>query len=175
MSKTRDDVKATTSTDGLRVERHFTQPETDPFDTVTWELREARIGSGEVALGGRIGLDGFGLTDYSLTARGRSMRLRYPTGFNSTVDMDLALTGPIDAPRLAGTVDVLRVAYLGEADPSTSIFGLASGSPASTTPLTSVPAAIAAEGTSIALDIQVTAPRMPVIDCAVGDSSARSR
>jgi hypothetical protein len=123
----------------------------------------ARIGSGDVVFGGSIALDGYQLADYNLTATGRSMRLRYPTGFNSTVDMRLFLTGPRDAPLLTGTVDVLRVALVGASQSSGGLLGFATaGTPG-------VPAAAAASpavrsGIPLALDIQVTAPRMRVID-----------
>ncbi|HTR73150.1 MAG TPA: hypothetical protein VMG80_06085, partial [Solirubrobacteraceae bacterium] len=32
---------------GLTIERRYTTPDTDPFDAVEWELRDARIGHGE--------------------------------------------------------------------------------------------------------------------------------
>jgi ribonucleoside-diphosphate reductase alpha chain len=38
---------STKDTVGLTVRRLFTSPDIDPFDTVEWELRDARIGSGE--------------------------------------------------------------------------------------------------------------------------------
>ena len=60
-----------------------------------------RIGQGEVDFGGSIGLDGYKLTDYALTATGRSMQLRYPAGLQSTVNMDLVLTGNYRTPRLS--------------------------------------------------------------------------
>ena len=36
-----------TATDALTVHRFFTAPGTHPFDTVEWELRDARIGHGD--------------------------------------------------------------------------------------------------------------------------------
>ncbi len=41
---------STKDTLGLTVRRLFTSPDIDPFDTVEWELRDARIGSGERAV-----------------------------------------------------------------------------------------------------------------------------
>jgi len=38
---------STKDTVGLTVRRLFTSPDIDPFDTVEWELRDARIGSSE--------------------------------------------------------------------------------------------------------------------------------
>jgi hypothetical protein len=120
-----------------------------------------RIGSGDVDFGGTIALEGYLLSQYNVTARGRSMRLRYPEGFNSTVNMDLLLSGPLRAPRLTGTVDVLNVTYTGRAQSDAALFGLAGvggfGSP------TLAPTPIASSAIPLVLDIQVTAPRMPLI------------
>jgi ribonucleoside-diphosphate reductase alpha chain len=44
--KTSDGLQAP-RTAGLRVERYFTRPEVDPFVDVDWEVRDARIGSGD--------------------------------------------------------------------------------------------------------------------------------
>ena len=44
--KTSDGLQAP-RTAGLRVERYFTRPEVDPFADVDWEVRDARIGSGD--------------------------------------------------------------------------------------------------------------------------------
>jgi hypothetical protein len=123
----------------------------------------ARIGSGDVVFGGNIALDGYQLADYNLTATGRSMRLRYPAGFNSTVDMRLFLTGPRDAPLLTGTIDVLRVALVGASQSSGGLLGFATAGTAGV-PVAAAPAPVASSGIPLALDIQVTAPRMRVID-----------
>ena len=122
-----------------------------------------RIGSGEVTFGGSLALDGYRLTEYNLTATGRSMRLRYPTGFNSTVDMRLFLTGPRDAPMLTGAIDVLRVSLVGASQPGTSLLGFATSSTPAT-PGATESAPTVSTGTSIGLDLRVTAPRMRVID-----------
>ena len=123
----------------------------DPVDGLT-----GTIGNGLVTFGGNISVDGYRLSQFNLTARGNSMRLRYPVGFNSTVNMDLVLGGPIAAPRLTGTVDVLRISLLSSADPGLLSFAAIGAGAASTGP--SVDPAVAG-GTSIALDIQVNAPR----------------
>jgi len=118
-----------------------------------------RVANGDVEFGGTITLDRYMLSRFNLTATGRSMRLRYPEGFNSTVDMDLVLTGPYTGPVLAGTVDVLRVSAFGQLDPESALLGFSGGgllsendppAPAGTMPL--------------ALDIQVTAPRLTFIN-----------
>lgn len=127
-----------------------------------------RIGSGDVAFGGSIVLDGFTPVEYNLTASGRSMRLRYPAGFNSTVNMDLQMLGPIGSPRLVGDIDVLRVALAGSGEQTANLFGLATasvGGGSATAPSVGLPTPIApVSGTQLALDIRVSAPRTTFID-----------
>lgn len=121
-----------------------------------------RIGSGDVAFDGSISLDGYRLGEFNMSARGRSMRLRYPAGFNSTVDMNLLLTGSSDQPLLTGTIDVLRVAFAGTTSGS-GLLGLATaGTTGAGIPATEASAVDG--GTGLALDIQVAAPRMPFIN-----------
>jgi hypothetical protein len=124
-----------------------------------------RIGAGDVTFGGTITREGYRLAEYNLTARGRSMTLRYPRGFNSTVNTDLVLTGPLRAPRLTGRIDVLRVRLTGGGDPA--FFGLAAAGTAgagTTTLGGGATATLSNEGTPIVLDIQVSAPRIRFID-----------
>ncbi|MGE5360125.1 MAG: translocation/assembly module TamB domain-containing protein, partial [Bacteroidales bacterium] len=71
----------------------------------------AQVGGGAVTFGGRVDLIGFTPTQWALTASGDNLRLRYPEGFTSTVDVDLALTGPYGSPLLKGTVNVLSAVY----------------------------------------------------------------
>lgn len=66
----------------------------------------ARLGGGLIRFGGRIGLDGYRPGDFNVTAVGENMRIRYPEGFRSVVDADLALRGPFELPVLSGTVNV---------------------------------------------------------------------
>ena len=63
-----------------------------------------RLGGGNVTFGGRIGLNGFALGDLSLTATGERMSVRYPEGFRSIIDADLALQGTTSALVLSGNV-----------------------------------------------------------------------
>lgn len=71
------------------------------FDDIT-----ARIGRGDVRFGGVVGLEGFLPSTLDLTASGVGMELRYPEGFRSLLDADLALRGTLSAPVLSGTVHV---------------------------------------------------------------------
>ena len=68
------------------------------------ETLAGRMGGGEVRFGGRIGIREGTPESYNLTAVGHDMRVRYPEGFRSQVDTDLALRGPVGAPVLTGTV-----------------------------------------------------------------------
>lgn len=121
-----------------------------------------RVGAGDVTFDGNIAMDGYRVSELNLTASGRSMTLRYPDGFKSTVDMDLFLTGPLDAPRLTGSVDVLRATYVGRVQADAGLLGLSAVEPLEVSDEPLVPEA-AAPG-AIALDVQVTAPRMTFID-----------
>jgi translocation and assembly module TamB len=122
-----------------------------------------RIGTGNVVFGGTISVDGYALSQYDIRAAGRSMRLRYPAGFTSTVNMDLSLVGPVSSPRLTGLIDVLRITF-DEGQSDAGLFGLAAagaggvgGSGASLAPVTE-------DGTPLALDIQVSVPRLWFIE-----------
>lgn len=102
----------------------------------------ATMGDGEVTFGGGIALDGFHIASYNLTANGRTMRLRYPEGFVSTVDASLALTGAAKTPTLSGTVDVIDSNYTRQID--SDLLGLATASgglQTGSSPLAGAPAA----------------------------------
>ena len=71
----------------------------------------ARLGGGAVKFGGRIGLSGYQLSEFDVTATGEDMRLRYPEGMRSVVDAKLALQGPATAPVLSGTVNVKSASW----------------------------------------------------------------
>ena len=64
----------------------------------------ARLGGGLVRFGGRIGLSGFTPGEIDITAAGEDMRLRYPEGFRSVIDADLALRGTSESAVLSGGV-----------------------------------------------------------------------
>ncbi len=66
----------------------------------------ARLGGGPIKFGGRIGLFGYRLSEFDLTATGEEMRLRYPEGMRSLVDGTLTLQGPAEAPVIGGTLTV---------------------------------------------------------------------
>ena len=89
------------------------------FDEVT-----AQLGGGRLLFGGRVGLRGYGLGDFNLTAQATGMNLRYPAGIRSTADADLTLTGSAAAPTLGGTVFVREAIWLDLLGPGTSLLAL---------------------------------------------------
>jgi hypothetical protein len=89
---------------------------------------KGRLGGGDVTFGGRIGLNGFALGDVSLTATGERMSVRYPEGFRSIIDADLALQGTTSALVLNGTVVVHDGVWSKRIETSPDIFNLAGGS-----------------------------------------------
>jgi hypothetical protein len=85
-----------------------------------------RMGGGEVKFGGRVGLKGTQVDSYAVTAVGREMRVRYPEGFRSLIDADLALRGAATNPILTGTVQVRDALWVRSIETEgTGIFGLA--------------------------------------------------
>jgi len=120
-----------------------------------------RMGNGEVRFGGRIGIRAGSLESYNLTAVGRDMRVRYPEGFRSQVDADLALRGPVGSPLLTGTVHVKDALFIKSVDTEgTGIFGLAASSGAS--PVAA--AAAAPSGFPLRFDLKIEAPSALRID-----------
>ena len=119
-----------------------------------------RMGGGEVRFGGRIGIRDGTLESYNLTAVGRDMRIRYPEGFRSQVDTDLALRGPVGAPVLSGNVHVKDALFIKSVDTEgTGLFGLA----ASAGPATATPTA-APSGFPLRFDLKIDAPSALRID-----------
>jgi translocation and assembly module TamB len=116
----------------------------------------AEMGGGKVTFGGVISMADYKLGEFDLTATGRDLRLRYPRGFASTVDMRLTLTGPVRSPVLGGTVEVLESIYTGRFSADIGVLGLAAGG--SGPGVISLPAEASAT-LPMALDIDVIAPR----------------
>jgi translocation and assembly module TamB len=109
----------------------------------------ARLGGGNVTLGGRIALEGFAPGPLSLTAVGEGMRVRYPEGFSSIVDADLALRGDGSAPTLSGTVTVHSALWTRRFEPNAFAF---TGSTAI------VGGGAVAETIPLRFDLQIDAP-----------------
>lgn len=103
------------------------------FDAHGIQLDEltASVGGGPVQFGGRVNLDGYLPGDLNVLITGQNMRLRYPEGIQSTVDVDLTLRGNVQAPVLGGLVTVQSAVWTRVLDAPGSIFDLASRTPAS--------------------------------------------
>jgi autotransporter translocation and assembly factor TamB len=110
----------------------------------------ARLGGGDVRFGGRIAMKGYVPSEFGLTASGERMRLRYPEGFRSEIDADLALRGPIADPILSGTVAVRDAVFSRRFDWSPELLGT----------FTSQSGSIAPPEGSLPLryDLRITAP-----------------
>jgi hypothetical protein len=111
----------------------------------------ARLGGGLVHFGGRIGLAGFAPGDLDLTATGEDMHLRYPEGFRSVVDADLALRGRADAPHLSGAVLIKSAVYTRRFETSLNFLELAGRATPVATPT-------AASGVPLQFDVRLVAP-----------------
>jgi hypothetical protein len=145
--------------------RHFSLP--NALDAINGTLRfdaggirlddvSATMGGGRVQFGGRIGFEGYLPGDLDVTARGQDMRLRYPEGIRSVVDMDLSIRGNYKTPTLGGTVTVKNAVWNRRIDAPGSIFDLASrrGS-------TAAAPSVAAEPTAavpLRFDVQILVP-----------------
>ena len=81
-----------------------------------------KLGGGAVKFAGRIGMNGYDLSEFDVVATGDDMRLRFPEGMRSVVDATLALQGPANAPILTGTVVVQNASWTSGFD-STAMFG----------------------------------------------------
>jgi len=125
------------------------------FDTggASLEGVSARLGGGPVRLGGRVTFAGLTPTEFNVTATGYEMRIRYPEGFRSIIDAQLALRGPVAQPTLSGTVTVRDAVLTRTIDTSgTGVFGLAAGG------LPAGGAASTEAGYPLLFDLRVEAP-----------------
>lgn len=152
------------SVDNGRV-RHFDLPHgleaidgTVIFDTTGLRLDglTARMGGGDIRFGGRVGFRGLMPDELNVTAIGTDMRLRYPEGFTSVVDTDLALRGTVESPLLTGTVRVDRAVWSRRFEGGAEFLSLGGDAGA--------PAAPAAPVIPLQYDVRVIAPSTLQID-----------
>ncbi len=118
------------------------------------------MGEGPMSFTGGITLNSdYEIERYDLGASGRSIHLRVPRGLASTVNAQLALTGPATGPILSGTVDVLTATYRPPGETITDLLVMAAGG----TTEEYVPPAPPGRPSGVALgyNIQVYAPVMP--------------
>jgi hypothetical protein len=114
-----------------------------------------KLGGGPVTFGGRIGINGYELSEFDVTASGKDMRLRFPEGMRSVVDATLALQGPPASPLLSGTVTVQNAAWTSGFDSTATMFSR----PSDDTVLPA-PAGALASGVTVPLryDVRIVAP-----------------
>jgi autotransporter translocation and assembly factor TamB len=120
-----------------------------------------RMGGGEVRISGRIGTKGATINSYALTAVGRDMRVRYPEGFRSLIDADIALRGASTNPTLTGTVHVKDALFVRTIDTDTAdVFGLAavSGSKPGGAGAPAPAASSASSAFPLRFDVRIDAP-----------------
>jgi hypothetical protein len=115
-----------------------------------------RLGGGAVKFGGRIGINGYELSEFDVTATGTDMRLRFPEGMRSVIDATLALQGPPTSPLLSGTVTVRSATWTSGLSNASGMFSLASED----VPGLPTPAGAIAGSSSPPLryDLQIVAP-----------------
>jgi translocation and assembly module TamB len=120
----------------------------------------ARLGGGAVRFGGRIGLAAYQLSEFDVTAVGQDMNLRYPEGMRSSVDAELALQGPANAPTVTGLVNVKSASWARGFGASGGLFsGLAGGEAAAPAVEGQVAAA-----SNVRFDVRLVAPSTLRID-----------
>ncbi|MCC7123793.1 MAG: translocation/assembly module TamB domain-containing protein [Acidobacteria bacterium] len=114
-----------------------------------------RLAGGPVQFGGRIGLRGYVLSEFDVTAAATDMRLRFPEGMRSLVDADLALRGPTTALVLSGVVNVKNALWTRPFDTSGGFFDLSGGADV----IPSIEGAVAERSASqLSYDIRLIAP-----------------
>lgn len=114
-----------------------------------------RVAGGPVRFSGRVGLSGYQLSEYDVSASAANMRLRFPEGMRSVVDAELSLRGPTTAPVLGGQVTVNSAIWSRPFDTTGGLFGLSGGGdqiPAVEGALADVPAG------ALRYDIRLVAP-----------------
>lgn len=155
-------------TDGRLRHSSFSHSLTDINGTIVFDrgsvaldALSGRLGDGRVQFGGVILLDGASVSEFNVRALGTAMNLRYPEGFRSTVNADLSLTGPPDAPRLSGTVDVLRANYRPPLDPSAGLLGYVTAASGQLRVEETLPTPPEPTGFPVVFDVRLVATRLP--------------
>jgi translocation and assembly module TamB len=123
-----------------------------------------RNGSGDIRFGGTIGLAGFLPGELNLTLQGDGLDLRYPEGFRSIVDADLAVTGSVEDALLSGRVTVRQARYTRRLQGNTGLLGLAAVGGGGEVALPSSPGADVDLPITFAVDL--VGQRLSVIDDA---------
>lgn len=154
--------------------RHFALPHS--FEDVTGRMLfdadgvrldgvHGKLGGGDVDLGGTIGLKGYLPDELNLTATGRNMTLRYPEGFQSRLNADLAVRGTMSAAELSGTVNVLHATMTRELDSEMGLLGF--GAAEAVTNGGVISGTPAETGIPLTYEVQIIAPQTLRIDNAL--------
>jgi TamB, inner membrane protein subunit of TAM complex len=115
-----------------------------------------RLGGGLVRFGGRVGLFGYKLSEFDVTAVGEDLRLRFPEGMRSTVDANLAVQGRAELPTVTGTVLVKSASWSRGFDTSSGLFsGLNTGTDA---PLPVILGQVSDPASALRFDVRILAP-----------------
>ena len=117
----------------------------------------ARMGGGDIRFGGRVGFRGLIPDELNVTAFGTGMRLRYPEGFSSVINADLALRGNVAQPLLTGTVNVERAVWSRRFEGGAEFFSFGGDTPSAGAPA-------AAPSIPLQYDVRVIAPSTLQID-----------
>ena len=133
------------------------EPNSVRFDELT-----GRLASGPLQFGGRVGLDGYEVSELNITAQATGMRLRFPEGVRSVVDAELTLGGDLEDVVLSGTATVRDAIWMGLFEPGTSFFNFTSDESA-LVPQTMEPTL------PVRYDVRVVAPS----SLRINDSEAR--
>ena len=134
-------------------------------DGVRLDGVHGKLGGGDVQLGGTIGLKGYLPDELNLTATGRNMTLRYPEGFQSRLNADLAVRGTMAAAELSGTVNVLHATMTRELDSEMGLLGF--GAAEAVTSGGAITGTTAETGIPLTYEVQILAPQTLRIDNAL--------
>jgi len=121
-----------------------------------------RNGTGDVRFGGTIGLEGFLPGEVNVTVRGDGLDLRFPEGFRSIVDADLAVTGSVENALVSGRLTVRQARYTRRLAGNIGLLGLAAAGGETTLPV----AASAAPTLPLSFAIDLVGQRLALIDDA---------
>jgi hypothetical protein len=115
-----------------------------------------RLGGGLVRFGGRVGLVGYQLSEYDVTAVGEDLRLRFPEGMRSTVDANFAVQGRAETPTVTGTILVKNASWSRGFDTTSGLFsGLTTGGDPA---LPLIPGQVNDPGAALRFDVRILAP-----------------
>ncbi len=134
-------------------------------DGVRLDGVRGKLGGGDVDLGGTISLRGYLPDELNLTATGRNMTLRYPEGFQSRLNADLAVRGTMAAAELSGTVTVLHATMTRELDSEMGLLGFGAAEAAASGG--TITGTTAETGIPLTYEVQILAPQTLRIDNAL--------